>query len=52
MNPSEILERHYDRELYDRIFASTDRDDIIIVYEALQRASNEKHLPAFERCAR
>ena len=39
-------------ELYDRIFASTDRDDTITVYEALQRASNEKHLPAFERCAR
>jgi len=38
-------------ELYDRIFASTEREDIITVYEALQRASNEKHLPAFERCA-
>lgn len=39
-------------ELYDRLYASTDRADIITVYEALQRASNEKHLPAFERCAR
>jgi len=39
-------------ELYDRIFATTDREDITTVYEALQRASNEKHLPAFERCAR
>ncbi len=39
-------------ELYDRLYASTDRADILTVYEALQRASNEKHLPAFERCAR
>ena len=39
-------------ELYEHLFATTDRADIITVYEALQRASNEKHLPAFERCAR
>jgi hypothetical protein len=37
--------------LYDELYASTERQDIIIVYEALQRASNENHLPAFERCA-
>jgi hypothetical protein len=37
--------------LYDELYASTERQDIIIVYQALQRASNENHLPAFERCA-
>ncbi|MEN8240567.1 MAG: DUF2202 domain-containing protein [Chloroflexota bacterium] len=36
--------------LYDLIFSSTDREDITIVYEALQRASLDKHLPAFENC--
>jgi len=39
-------------ELYGRIDTSTEREDILTVYDALQRASNEKHLPAFERCAR
>ena len=38
-------------ELYDELFASTERQDILRVYSALQRASNEKHLPAFQRCA-
>ena len=37
--------------LYDRLFASTDREDILLVYENLQRASLENHLPAFERAA-
>ena len=36
--------------LYDELYTSTERDDIITVYDALQRASLEKHLPAFERC--
>jgi hypothetical protein len=38
--------------LYDEIFSTTDRDDILTVYEALQRASQDSHLPAFERCAK
>jgi hypothetical protein len=38
------------RELYDKLFKSTAREDILIVYRALQRASEENHLPAFERC--
>lgn len=38
-------------DLYDDIRSSTDREDILRVYDALQKASNDKHLPAFERCA-
>ena len=38
------------RRLYDQLFESTAREDILLVYRALQRASNENHLPAFERC--
>lgn len=37
--------------LYDQLYASTTREDITAVYEVLQRASNEQHLPAFERCS-
>lgn len=36
--------------LYERALASTRRDDIRTVYRALQSASLERHLPAFERC--
>ena len=36
--------------LYDLVFSSTDREDIIRVYQALQRASLDKHLPAFQNC--
>ncbi len=38
------------RDLYQRLFETTKREDILIVYRALQRASEENHLPAFERC--
>jgi hypothetical protein len=38
--------------LYDEIFGTTDRDDILTVYAALQSASQESHLPAFQRCAK
>lgn len=37
--------------LYDKLFKSTERQDILSVYKALQRASIENHKPAFERCA-
>lgn len=37
--------------LYDDLLATTERDDILTVYRSLQRASLEKHLPAFQRCA-
>ena len=38
------------RDLYTRLFKSTVRKDIIETYRYLQRASEENHLPAFERC--
>lgn len=37
--------------IYDRILQSTHRDDILRVYRALQSASTDRHLPAFQRCA-
>ena len=37
--------------LYERLLASTRRADILNVYRALQEASQERHLPAFQRCA-
>lgn len=39
-------------EMYERLFGMTGRADILIVLHNLQRASQERHLPAFERCAR
>ena len=37
--------------LYDTLFSSSDRADILDVFTSLQRASLDKHLPAFQRCA-
>lgn len=37
--------------LYDRLFASTHRPDILTVFRNLQAASQQRHLPAFQRCA-
>ncbi len=39
--------------LYDQLFNRVEEDnpDIIQVFTALQRASLNQHLPAFERCA-
>jgi hypothetical protein len=37
-------------ELYDRLLAGTDKADILAVYQNLQEASQERHLPAFRRC--
>ena len=36
--------------IYDRALKSTERPDIIAVYTALRSASNDRHLPAFQRC--
>lgn len=36
--------------LYDRLFASTQRPDVLAVFEALRSASQDRHLPAFRRC--
>jgi hypothetical protein len=37
--------------LYERLMRSTTRQDILAVFANLQRASQERHLPAFRRCA-
>jgi hypothetical protein len=37
--------------LYERLMGSTTRQDILAVFGNLQRASRERHLPAFRRCA-
>lgn len=36
--------------LYEELFAQVDNQDIIAVFTSLQSASQEKHLPAFQRC--
>ncbi|MDD4965622.1 ferritin-like domain-containing protein [Halothiobacillus sp.] len=38
-------------ELYDRLLQSTQRADILNVYQSLRAASQDRHLPAFQRCA-
>ena len=37
--------------LYERLLAATDRPDILTVFRRLQEASQQRHLPAFRRCA-
>lgn len=37
--------------LYDRLLGGTERPDILAVYRNLREASQERHLPAFRRCA-
>lgn len=37
--------------LYERLLASSQRPDILVVYRNLQEASQQRHLPAFRRCA-
>lgn len=37
--------------LYDRLLAGTSHADLLSTYRNLQRASQENHLPAFQRCA-
>ena len=37
--------------LYEELLSGTDRADIREVYENLREASQERHLPAFRRCA-
>ncbi|MBP6097264.1 MAG: hypothetical protein KBF58_02435 [Methyloversatilis sp.] len=38
-------------DMYRRLLGMTARPDILIVLHNLQQASQEQHLPAFERCA-
>lgn len=37
--------------LYERLLAATHRPDILSVFQRLQEASQQRHLPAFQRCA-
>ncbi len=37
--------------LYERLLAATRRPDILMVFQRLQKASQQRHLPAFRRCA-
>ncbi|HSM22057.1 MAG TPA: hypothetical protein VK876_07600 [Rubrivivax sp.] len=39
-------------EMYERLLATTERPDILAVLRKLQQASQQRHLPAFQRCAR
>lgn len=36
--------------MYTRLLKSTDRSDILNVFRNLQQASQQNHLPAFQRC--
>lgn len=38
--------------MYERLLAATQRPDIVAVLRRLQQASQQRHLPAFERCVR
>ncbi|VFU17738.1 ferritin-like domain-containing protein [Methylocella tundrae] len=37
--------------IYDRALKSTRRPDFLAVYQTLRSASQDRHLPAFQRCA-
>lgn len=36
--------------LYERLLAATQRPDVLAVFRNLQEASQQRHLPAFQRC--
>lgn len=38
-------------EMYQRLLGATQRPDILAVLRSLQEASQQRHLPAFQRCA-
>jgi len=38
-------------EMYERLLGATQRPDILTVLRNLQQASQQRHLPAFQRCA-
>jgi hypothetical protein len=37
--------------LYERLLTATRRPDILTVFQRLREASQQRHLPAFRRCA-
>jgi len=38
-------------EMYEQLLGQTQREDILRVLRNLQEASQQRHLPAFQRCA-
>jgi len=38
-------------EMYERLLETSQRPDIVMVLRNLQEASQQRHLPAFQRCA-
>ncbi|MDP1665241.1 MAG: hypothetical protein Q8L79_08950 [Methylobacter sp.] len=38
-------------EIYERLLQATARQDILTVFRNLHEASQQRHLPAFQRCA-
>lgn len=38
-------------EIYERLLQATERPDVLTVFRNLRDASQQRHLPAFERCA-
>ena len=38
-------------EIYDRLMQATRKQDILTVFQNLRDASQQRHLPAFQRCA-
>jgi hypothetical protein len=38
-------------ELYERLLKATEKPDILLVLRRLQEASQQRHLPSFQRCA-
>jgi hypothetical protein len=45
-----IVTEKENRGMYDRFLAFIQEPDIRMVLERLSNASQQKHLPAFERC--
>ncbi|HKJ88489.1 MAG TPA: DUF2202 domain-containing protein [Gammaproteobacteria bacterium] len=39
-------------KMYERLLQATSREDLLAVFRNLQEASQQGHLPAFQRCAR
>ena len=37
--------------IYDRLLRATQRSDLLDVFQSLRSASQDRHLPAFQRCA-
>ncbi|MGR8942031.1 MAG: ferritin-like domain-containing protein [Gammaproteobacteria bacterium] len=38
-------------EIYERLLRASERQDILTVFRNLRNASQQRHLPAFQRCA-